>query len=102
MNYAVDMYARAITLDSSLERKSVFLFGPRQTGKSTLLRTLFPAAVYYDLLEADTFREISAAPELICKRLTESVGNGCAINPAGVAAVRNSFRVVRNGIEFPG
>ncbi len=66
------MYVRAIALDSSLERKSVFLFGPRQTGKSALLRLLFPAAVYYDLLEADTFREISAAPELIRKRLTES------------------------------
>ncbi len=62
------MYNRAITLGSSLERKSVFLFGPRQTGKSTLLRLLYPEAVYYDLLEADTFREISAAPELPLKR----------------------------------
>jgi uncharacterized protein len=41
-------------------------------GKSTLLRSLYPAAVYSDLLEADTFSEISAAPELIRKRLTES------------------------------
>jgi uncharacterized protein len=49
------MYARAITLDPSLKRNSVFLFGSRQTGKSTLLRSLFPSAVYYDLLEADTF-----------------------------------------------
>jgi len=67
------MYDRAISLTSALERKSVFLFGPRQTGKSTLLRSLFPEAIYYDLLEADTFREISAAPELIRKRLTDSV-----------------------------
>jgi predicted AAA+ superfamily ATPase len=66
------MYTRAIKLDSALNRKSVFLFGPRQTGKSTLLRSIYPTAVYYDLLEADTFREISAAPELIRKRLTES------------------------------
>ncbi len=47
----------------------MFLFGPRQTGKSTLLQTLFPQAKFYDLLEADTFRELSAAPELIRQRL---------------------------------
>lgn len=56
-------------LHYDLSRKSLFLFGARQTGKSTLLRTTFPDAVYYDLLEADTFRELSAAPELIRKRL---------------------------------
>jgi predicted AAA+ superfamily ATPase len=33
------------------------------------LRALFPHAKFYDLLEADTFRELSAAPELIRQRL---------------------------------
>ncbi|MGB0680151.1 MAG: ATP-binding protein, partial [Polyangiales bacterium] len=48
----------------------IFLFGPRQTGKSTLLRSAFPEARFVDLLHADTFRALSARPELLRQRLT--------------------------------
>jgi predicted AAA+ superfamily ATPase len=48
----------------------LFLFGPRQTGKSTLLRQRFPNARYVDLLEANTFRELSAYPESLRQSLT--------------------------------
>ncbi len=46
--------------------KSLFLFGPRQTGKSTLLQSLFPGntAYYYDLLKTEEFTRLSAHPEL--------------------------------------
>jgi predicted AAA+ superfamily ATPase len=47
---------------SSLAGESCFLWGPRQTGKSTLLRTLFPAAPTYDLLSSREFRRLSADP----------------------------------------
>lgn len=57
------MYKRALDLPALLRRKSFFLLGPRQTGKSTLLKSSFPDAHYVDLLEADTFRELSARPE---------------------------------------
>ena len=30
--------------------ESAFLWGARQTGKSTLLKSLYPDALYYDLL----------------------------------------------------
>ncbi len=63
------MFSRILELEALLQHSSLFLFGPRQTGKSTLLRTLFPQAKFYDLLEADTFRELSAAPEIIRQRL---------------------------------
>jgi predicted AAA+ superfamily ATPase len=43
--------------------ESFFLFGPRGTGKSTWLRSHFPKALWVDLLEPKTFREISARPE---------------------------------------
>lgn len=36
-----------------IEEDSLFLWGSRQTGKSTLLKTLFPEARYYDLLKSD-------------------------------------------------
>jgi uncharacterized protein len=65
------MFSRILDFQTLLAHSSLFLFGPRQTGKNTLLRTLFPQARYFDLLEADTFRELSAAPELIRQRLRE-------------------------------
>lgn len=63
------MFSRIIDFSTILPHSSTFLFGPRQTGKSTLLKTLFPYAKFYDLLEANTFRELSAAPELLRQRL---------------------------------
>lgn len=41
---------------------SCFLWGPRQVGKSTLLRTLFPESPYYDLLDTRLFRRLSRDP----------------------------------------
>lgn len=42
---------------------SFFLFGPRGTGKSTLLRSLYPEALVIDLLEPDVLRHFLARPE---------------------------------------
>ena len=39
------------------------MLGPRQTGKSTLLKTRFPQALYIDLLADEVFRQLSSAPE---------------------------------------
>ena len=61
------MYQRILDLKALSKRRSLFLIGPRQTGKSTLLRKMFPKAVFIDLLEADTFRRLSIAPETIRK-----------------------------------
>lgn len=59
------MYRRALVLEPLVAARSLFLFGPRQTGKSTLLRRAFPHARFVDLLEADTFRQLSAYPETL-------------------------------------
>ncbi len=42
---------------------SFFLFGPRGTGKSTLLRADFPGALFVDLLDPDSFRTYISRPE---------------------------------------
>ena len=63
------MYRRALDLRALVEDRSVFLFGPRQTGKSTLVRRTFPEAAVYDLLEADTYRQLSAHPEYLRQTL---------------------------------
>ena len=43
--------------------QSFFLFGPRGTGKSTLVRALFSDALWIDLLHPETLRSYSARPE---------------------------------------
>lgn len=63
------MYRRALDLGELVKHRSLFLFGPRQTGKSTLVRQTFSEAAIYDLLEADTFRELSARPEYLRQTL---------------------------------
>lgn len=58
------MYNRILNLDLTGEQ-TCFLWGPRQTGKSTLIRSLFPRARRYDLLLADVYRALIDRPELI-------------------------------------
>jgi predicted AAA+ superfamily ATPase len=43
--------------------QSFFLLGPRGTGKSTWVRQTLPSALLIDLLDPETFRLYSAAPE---------------------------------------
>ncbi len=43
--------------------RSCFLFGPRGTGKSTLLRERLPDALHLDLLDPALHRSLSARPE---------------------------------------
>lgn len=45
--------------------ESLFLWGARQTGKSTLLKQLYPDAVWFDLLLADTYERLQRNPTLI-------------------------------------
>lgn len=65
-------YNRIINIVESLQERSLFLLGPRQTGKTTLLQNLFPNATVYDLLQANQFQELSADPTLIRQRLKSS------------------------------
>lgn len=51
-----------------LPEQSFFLFGPRGTGKSTWLRHALPDALVIDLLQPDTYRELSARPERLRER----------------------------------
>jgi predicted AAA+ superfamily ATPase len=67
--YHCRMYTRVLPLVDLVRHRSLFLLGPRQTGKSTLLRNTFPDARYIDLLEANTFRELSAYPETLRQSL---------------------------------
>ena len=48
-----------------IEDDSLFLWGSRQTGKSTLLKALFPKARLYDLLKTDVRMSFQLRPALL-------------------------------------
>ena len=58
------MFHRKLPLPAPGE-ETFFLWGPRQTGKSTLLKARYPEARWLDLLKADEFRRYSDNPELL-------------------------------------
>lgn len=58
------MFQRALKIDTILTRKSLFLFGPRQTGKTTYLKTQYPGAVVINLLKPSQFLKFKATPDL--------------------------------------
>ena len=57
-------FQRLLKLDASAQT-SCFLWGPRQTGKSTLLKDFFPEAKYYDLLLSEVYSRLLSSPSLI-------------------------------------
>ncbi len=58
-------YARRLQLKQTLTRKSCFLLGPRQTGKSSLLHEQFPDAPIWNLLDASTYRKLNSDPSAL-------------------------------------
>ena len=52
--------------------ETFFLWGPRQTGKSTLLRAAYPDAVWIDLLKSEEYRRYLDNPEYLRQELTQN------------------------------
>ena len=76
------MYARLLPTPTH----SVFLFGPRGTGKTTWIRDRFPAAATYDLLDTGEALRLSKAPDALHREL--------ATLPAGSWAVIDEVQKV--------
>jgi len=58
------MYIRKQIFEG-LGQESAFLWGARQTGKSTLLKSLFPGHLYFDLLLGHEFERFQRNPSLL-------------------------------------
>ncbi|MBR4918581.1 MAG: ATP-binding protein [Bacteroidales bacterium] len=62
------MLNRILQINKELEG-SIFLFGARQTGKSTALRQQFPDTFYIDLLDSNLKNRFTRHPELLYETL---------------------------------
>lgn len=54
--------------------ETFFLWGPRQTGKSTLLRRVYPDSLWIDLLQSEVFRRYLNHPEQLREQLAGAAG----------------------------
>lgn len=60
---------RVLDLTSLLQKKSHFLFGPRQTGKTSLIRHSLKGVRSYDLLDTSAYLALSQNPGRISQEL---------------------------------
>jgi predicted AAA+ superfamily ATPase len=61
---------RILDLAALVEKKSYFLFGPRQTGKTSLILHSLPQAPFYNLLDTSMYLALSQNPGRLAQELT--------------------------------
>ena len=60
---------RLLDLPALVEKKSHFLFGPRQTGKTSLIRKTMGGVRRYDLLDSSVYLALSRNPGRLAQEL---------------------------------
>ncbi len=79
------MYKRIFDIENKLD-EGMFLFGARQTGKSTLLKERFKGAIYYDLLNPSVRRAFKMNPNSLWEALQDK--------PAGTLVIVDEIQKV--------
>jgi predicted AAA+ superfamily ATPase len=79
------MYKRFFDIEKNLD-EAMFLFGARQTGKSTLLKDRFKYAIYYDLLIPNVRKALKTNPEAFREALMNK--------PAGTLVIVDEIQKV--------
>ena len=72
------MYNRIFDIESKLD-EGMFLFGARQTGKSTLLKERFKGAIYYDLLNPAVRKALKLSPNSLWEALQDKTAGTLVI-----------------------
>ncbi len=67
------MYKRILNLPKLLQKKSHFLFGPRATGKSWLIRHQLADAQVFDLLNTATYDRLLRRPSSLAEEITKQL-----------------------------
>ena len=72
---------RVADINKRLEAKSLFLFGPRQTGKSSYIKhQLGPAKLSWTLLDNELYRDLSMRPSLLRNTLrAKGINDGIVV-----------------------
>ncbi len=65
------MFKRAVSLPTA-GTETFFLWGPRQTGKSTLLNERYPHELWIDLLKPEEYRHYVQSPESLRQEIAAS------------------------------
>lgn len=68
--------------------QSVFLWGARKTGKTTLVKQLFPRNIRYDLLESDVYFRLSKEPWRLREELSSLADEGDVKQPVIIDEVQ--------------
>ena len=79
------MYQRIFDIEHKLD-EAMFLFGARQTGKSTLLKERFRDAIYYDLLNPSVRKALKLNPNTLWEALQDK--------PAGTLVIVDEIQKV--------
>ena len=79
------MYKRVFDIEGKLD-EGMFLFGARQTGKSTLLKERFKGSIYYDLLDPDVRKAFKRNPNSLKEALWDK--------PAGTLVIVDEIQKV--------
>ena len=79
------MYQRIFDIEHKLD-EAMFLFGARQTGKSTLLKERFREAIYYDLLNPSVRKALKLNPNSLWEALQDK--------PAGTLVIVDEIQKV--------
>lgn len=64
------MYKRLLDLPTLTKKANYFLFGPRATGKSSLIKASLPKVQVIDLLEDSIYDQLSRRPESLIELIT--------------------------------
>jgi len=61
---------RVLDLAALVRKRSHFLFGPRQTGKTFLIGRSLPGVRVYDLLDSSVYLALSQRPQRLAEELS--------------------------------
>lgn len=95
-------HTRKLDLASLAEKKSLFLFGPRSTGKTTLIKTVFPENAIVNLLKSSVFLSLSADPSRLAGIAREIARSGSVVVIDEIQKLPALLDEVHNSIETDG